>query len=151
MLMYFDASFHSPSYIRLLRRNVSVIERNGRLIELSAGNGEQNRNKERGLWANEFYSQSDHHISSKCCISCFEKSLTNNITLNCSEWLQSAGVGQQLPEEAPGQLGCRVQGLAGLAPEQVHWGKEVVRTLATLKFEQFETWTKYSGRYITFL
>ena len=49
MLVYFDASFHSPSYIRLLRRNVSVIERNGRLIELSAGNGEQNSNKERGL------------------------------------------------------------------------------------------------------
>ena len=47
--------------------------------------------------------------------------------------LKRARVGEQLPEQAPGQLGRVVQGGRGLAPEEVNRGEEVVRAAATLK------------------
>ena len=48
------------------------------------------------------------------------------------EGLERAGVGEQLPEQAPGQLGRVVQGGRGLSPEEVNRGEEVVRAAATL-------------------
>ena len=38
-------------------------------------------------------------------------------TLDSSQGLQGTGVGEELPEEAPGQLGGGVEPLAGLASE----------------------------------
>ena len=57
----------------------------------------------------------------------------SSIATNLSHVFQSLRVGQQLPDEPPGLFGRVVQGGGWLAPEQVHWGQEVVRTLATLK------------------
>ena len=56
-----------------------------------------------------------------------------HIALVQLERLERAGVGEQLPEQAPGQLGRVVQGGRGLAPEEVNRGEEVVRAAPTLK------------------
>ena len=50
-----------------------------------------------------------------------------------SEVLESLAVGEQLPDEAPGQLGGVVKRCRTLPSEQVNIRKEVVRTSSTLK------------------
>ena len=50
-----------------------------------------------------------------------------------SEVLESLAVGEQLPDEAPGQLGGVVKRCGTLPSEQVNIRKEVVRTSSTLK------------------
>ena len=47
MFVSSEELFRSPGEIRLSRRNVSVIERNGGIIKLCLGNSEQERNNER--------------------------------------------------------------------------------------------------------
>ena len=46
MFVSSEELFRSPGEIRLSRRNVSIIIRNGRIIELSLGSSEQERNNE---------------------------------------------------------------------------------------------------------